>query len=38
MKNFEKPIKWIYTFEAFTQENQFLTPKMSLRRNNILKV
>ena len=38
MKSFERPSKWIYTLEPFTQENQFLTPKMSLRRNNILKV
>lgn len=37
MKNFERPEKWIFTLEAFTQENQFLTPKMSLRRNNILR-
>lgn len=37
MKGFEKPLKWIYSLEPFTQENQYLTPKMSLRRNNILK-
>ena len=38
MKNFEMPAKWTFTLEAFSQENQFLTPKMSLRRNNILKI
>ena len=37
MKSFERPGKWTYTLAAFSQENQFLTPKMSLRRNNILK-
>ena len=38
MKSFEKPLKWIYTLDPFTQENQLLTPKMSLRRNNVLKI
>lgn len=36
MKNFERPSKWVYTLEPFSQENQMLTPKMSMRRNNIL--
>jgi long-chain acyl-CoA synthetase len=38
MKSFEKPLKWIYTLEPFSQENQLLTPKMSLRRNHVLKI
>ena len=38
MKNFERPSKWVYTLDAFTQDNQMLTPKMSMRRNNILGV
>jgi hypothetical protein len=36
MKNFERPSRWVYTLEPFSQENQMLTPKMSMRRNNIL--
>ena len=38
MKGFERPKKWIAIAQPFTQDNQMLTPKMSLRRNNILKV
>ena len=38
MKNFEAPRKWMYLTEPFTPDNQMLTPKMSLRRNNVLKV
>lgn len=37
MKSYERPQKWIYATELFSQENQMMTPKMSLRRNNILK-
>lgn len=36
VKHFERPKKWMFTMKAFSQENQFLTPKLSLRRNNIL--
>ena len=36
MKNFERPSKWVFTLEAFSQDNQMLTPKMLMRRNNIL--
>ncbi len=32
------PQKWFYSFDQFTQENYLLTPKMSLRRNNVLKL
>ena len=38
MKNFERPSRWVHTLEPFTQDNQMLTPKMSMRRNNILGV
>jgi len=37
MKNFERPTKFAIITEPFSAENQMLTPKMSLRRNNILK-
>lgn len=36
MKTYERPHRFAILDEAFTQENQFLTPKMSLRRVNIL--
>ncbi len=38
MKGYEQPKKWTYTLEVFTQENYLLTPKMSIRRNNVLKL
>ena len=38
MKSYEKPIKWDYELGLFTQENNMLTPKMSIRRANIMKV
>jgi len=38
MKSFERPLRWTHILEPFTQDNQMLTPKMSLRRNNVLKV
>lgn len=37
MKNYERPFKWMPLFTPFTQENQLLTPKMSLRRPNVVK-
>ena len=37
MKSYERPQKWLPIMEPFSQENQMLTPKMSLRRNNVLK-
>jgi long-chain acyl-CoA synthetase len=36
MKNFEAPRMWMYLEEPFTAENQMLTPKLSLRRKNVL--
>ena len=38
LKSYEKPLKWDYTLELFSQENHLLTPKMSMRRNNIRKM
>ena len=38
MKNFEAPRVWMYLEEPFTAENQMLTPKMSLRRKNVLEM
>lgn len=35
LKNFEKPTQWLPLVQPFTQENQMITPKMSLRRANI---
>lgn len=37
IKSYERPQHWRLISEPFTQENQMLTPKMSLRRANILK-
>jgi long-chain acyl-CoA synthetase len=37
LKNYERPMKWVALTEPFSQENQMATPKMSLRRNNIMK-
>ena len=36
MKSYERPSKFILLSEPFSQENQMLTPKMSLRRNNVM--
>ncbi len=37
-KAYERPLAWMPLVEPFTQENQQMTPKLSLRRNNIMKV
>jgi long-chain acyl-CoA synthetase len=37
LKAYERPLRWAPLFEPFSQDNQMLTPKLSLRRNNILK-
>eukprot|EP00602_Paraphysomonas_sp_CaronLab_P006947 CAMPEP_0185024962 /NCGR_PEP_ID=MMETSP1103-20130426/8109_1 /TAXON_ID=36769 /ORGANISM="Paraphysomonas bandaiensis, Strain Caron Lab Isolate" /LENGTH=588 /DNA_ID=CAMNT_0027558063 /DNA_START=257 /DNA_END=2023 /DNA_ORIENTATION=+ len=37
MKGYERVKRWAPVIEPFTQENNMLTPKMSLRRNNIVK-
>jgi len=37
VKNYERPYKWMPLFHPFTQENQQLTPKLSLRRPNVIK-
>jgi len=36
LKNYERPKKWTLIAEPFSPDNQMLTPKMSLRRANIL--
>ena len=36
MKSYEKPRRWTAIAQPFTQENQMMTPKLSLRRANIL--
>ena len=38
MKSYERPSRFMLLSELFSQENQMLTPKMSLRRNNVLAV
>jgi long-chain acyl-CoA synthetase len=38
MKNFERPRMFSLIHEPFTPDNQLLTPKMSLRRKNIMAV
>jgi len=38
MKSYERIHIWSAIAEPFSQENQMLTPKMSLRRNNVAKV
>jgi hypothetical protein len=38
MKGYEKIHRWCPVLEPFSQENQLMTPKMSLRRNLIFKV
>eukprot|EP00595_Chromulina_sp_UTEXLB2642_P000701 CAMPEP_0196761274 /NCGR_PEP_ID=MMETSP1095-20130614/429_1 /TAXON_ID=96789 ORGANISM="Chromulina nebulosa, Strain UTEXLB2642" /NCGR_SAMPLE_ID=MMETSP1095 /ASSEMBLY_ACC=CAM_ASM_000446 /LENGTH=537 /DNA_ID=CAMNT_0042110559 /DNA_START=460 /DNA_END=2073 /DNA_ORIENTATION=+ len=37
LKSYERPLAFAIISEPFSQDNQMLTPKMSLRRNNILK-
>eukprot|EP00604_Paraphysomonas_vestita_P000988 CAMPEP_0174819148 /NCGR_PEP_ID=MMETSP1107-20130205/2198_1 /TAXON_ID=36770 /ORGANISM="Paraphysomonas vestita, Strain GFlagA" /LENGTH=397 /DNA_ID=CAMNT_0016032091 /DNA_START=767 /DNA_END=1960 /DNA_ORIENTATION=- len=37
MKSFERIHRWMPIIEPFSQENQLMTPKMSLRRNVIFK-
>ncbi|CAE7561493.1 unnamed protein product [Symbiodinium microadriaticum] len=37
MKHYERIRRWTPISEAFSQENNLLTPKMSLRRNQIVK-
>lgn len=36
VKSFERPTQWLPIVHPFSQENQMLTPKMSLRRTNVL--
>lgn len=36
-KGYEKPRKWALLVEDFTTENDLLTPKMSVKRRNVLK-
>ena len=36
IKSFERPTQWLPIVHPFSQENQMLTPKMSLRRANVL--
>jgi len=36
LKSYERPKKWTLISEPFSPDNQMLTPKMSLRRANIL--
>jgi long-chain acyl-CoA synthetase len=36
IKGFERPAQWLPLVHPFSQENQMLTPKMSLRRVNVL--
>jgi long-subunit acyl-CoA synthetase (AMP-forming) len=37
MKSYERPSTWLPIIHPFSQENQMLTPKMSLRRNTVVK-
>lgn len=37
-KSYERPYRWQPLASPFTAENQMLTPKMSLRRNNVIKI
>lgn len=37
LKSYERPQRFEVIQEAFSQENQMLTPKMSIRRANVLK-
>jgi long-chain acyl-CoA synthetase len=36
VKGFERPTQWLPIAHPFSQENQMLTPKLSLRRVNIV--
>ena len=36
MKGFEAPKRWMYLEEPFTPDNHMLTPKMSIRRKNVM--
>lgn len=38
LKTYERPTVWLPVLHPFSQENQQLTPKMSLRRAGILSV
>ena len=38
LKSFERPKHWMALDEAFSQDNQMLSAKMSIRRNNVLAV
>lgn len=38
LKAYERPKRWTPLGEAFSADNQMLTPKLSMRRNNILAV
>lgn len=38
LKNYERPLRWGFITEPFTQENGLLTPKMSIRRNQVISV
>jgi long-subunit acyl-CoA synthetase (AMP-forming) len=38
VKSYERPAQWLPIVHPFSQENEMLTPKMSLRRNVIRKV
>lgn len=37
VKSYERPMAWAALTQPFTQENQQMTPKLSLRRNNVVK-
>jgi len=37
LKAYERPLRWAPLCEPFSQDNQMLTPKLSLRRNNVMK-
>jgi long-chain acyl-CoA synthetase len=38
LKGYEKPRAWAALLDPFSQENQLLTPKMSIRRGNAIKM
>ena len=37
VKKYEQPRKWFLAPEPFTVENEFLTPKLSVRKPNVVK-
>ena len=37
LKTYEKPLRWQPLGQPFSNENHMLTPKMSLRRTNVVK-